>query len=195
MTECGNYFLRYEYFTTNRALHTFGKSALGTSGCYCGKHYLGVTECCCKLFAANRTILCIDTICCCAGDVSERGNCFLCFEDFTANCALYTCGKSAFGTSRCYCRNYFFGMTKRRNLILRYEYCFTGRALHTCGKSAIGASGLYCGNNFFNVTERCDHLMSAYIAFASGAVIACRISDVGTGRLLRLNERKAMIER
>ena len=144
MTKCGNYFLRYEYFTTNRALHTFGKSVFGTSGCYCGNCFFDMTKIRIKERATDSTMLRCSTIRILTGGMSKRGNFFLRFKYFTTNRALLTFGKTALGTSGCYCRNDRFSMSKCGNNFLLFKYYFTNRALHTFGKTAFGTSGCYC---------------------------------------------------
>ena len=77
MSESGNDFLRYEYFVTNAAVLTFGKSCIGTSRSYRRVNYFGM---------------------------SESGNGLLRYENSLARLAMRAFGETCSGTRGSYSR-------------------------------------------------------------------------------------------
>ena len=98
--------------------------------------------------------------------VSENRNGLLSNENFAANGALLTFGKTCFGAGCCLAGNYFFGVSENRNGLLSNENFAANRALLTFGKTCLGAGCCLAGNNFFGVSNYGNDLLS-YKSFAA----------------------------
>ena len=126
MTECGNYFLSSESFTTNRTLNACGKTGRSTCCIYCRNSLFGMTE--------------------------SRNFC-LSYKNFITYGAVLTFSKTGVGTIGSYCLVNYFGVTSSSNSFLSYKNFITYRAVLTFSKTGVGTIGSNRCVNYFGVRK------------------------------------------
>ena len=120
VTKCGNGFLCYNDFATNRAVLTFSKSNFGTSGCLCLVNYFSMTLCRSKFSITNGTNLCVKTICLITCSMTKCGNSFLC-NLIVASVAMLSLCQTVFCTGGSLSTISNNIMIECRNLLLLYK--------------------------------------------------------------------------
>ena len=115
MTECGNDFLRYKSFITNKTMLTHSKAGFGAGRINCLVNDLGVTVC--------------------------RNN-FLRNNNLATNRTVYTLRKPRFCAIRSHCFVNNFDMTKSRNNVLGYKNLATTRTLFAFCQTSFSTSGI-----------------------------------------------------
>ena len=183
MSKCGNSFLGYKDFATNRAVLTFSKSCVYTIGINSGINNFGVTKC---------------------------GNYLLSEKNRTTDRALFTLGKSGFSAGSRVVRNDFFrvicaeicitcitdiilgifvGVTKCGNSFLCYNDFTTIRAVFTFSKTDFGTSGCLCLVNYFGMTLCRRKLSLTYgtnLCVKAVCLIACSMTKCRNNLLCNL---------
>ena len=162
VSECRNYFLCNEYFVTYWTMLTFGKTCLGTGGCYCCINYFGVAGCrnCCALCritsCTNSVLIAILCTCCFSSD----------YPFAVVMTERFTFGFTTDLTCLCCCTVCFFPIVSecRVNELFSFNLCTTYGTVHYhIVLTVLGTGGLFwiclnayrftcrmslCGNGF-----------------------------------------------